>query len=129
MASAPDLLEGQCAKAILADKAYDGNDSRDGIAGMDATAVIPSKRSRKVVIPHDPAIYKLRDQIEPCFGRPKHFHRFFVREKAAAFPFQSIHGCWPTMMLPENVGGWQQGNMRWESPRQPANPFRSPLRD
>ena len=44
IASAPDLLDGQQAGAVLADKAYDGNDLRDRIAGMDATAVIPSSR-------------------------------------------------------------------------------------
>jgi putative transposase len=69
IASAPDLLEGQRAKAVLADKAYDGNDLRDRIAGMNATAVIPSKRNRKVAIPHDAGIYKHRNQIERCFSQ------------------------------------------------------------
>ncbi len=64
IASAPDLLEGQCAKAVLADKAYDGNDLRDQIAAMNATAVIPSKRNRKVAIPHDADIYQHRNKIE-----------------------------------------------------------------
>ncbi len=52
IAAAPHLLEGQRGGAILADKAYDGNDLRDRIAAMKAT-VIPSKRNRKVAIPHD----------------------------------------------------------------------------
>ncbi len=67
IASAPHLLEGQRAGAALADKAYDGNDLRDRIAAMDATAVIPSKRNRKVAIPHDASIYRHRNQIERCF--------------------------------------------------------------
>ena len=79
IASAPDLLEGQRAKAILADKAYDSNDLRDRIAGMNAAAVIPSKRNRKVAIPHDASIYKRRNQIERCFSRLKHFRRFATR--------------------------------------------------
>jgi putative transposase len=79
IASAPHLLEGQRAGAVLADKAYDGNDLRGRIAGMNATAVIPSKRNRKVVIPHDASIYKHRNQIERCFGRLKHFRRFATR--------------------------------------------------
>jgi transposase len=79
IASAPDLLEGQRAKAILADKAYDSNALRDRIAGMNAAAVIPSKRNRKVVIPHDAGIYKHRNQIERCFSRLKHFRRFATR--------------------------------------------------
>ncbi|KTT71225.1 transposase [Sphingomonas sanguinis] len=79
IASAPALLEGQRGKAVLADKAYDGNDLRGQIAAMDAEAVIPSKRNRKVAIPHDALIYKHRNQIERCFGRLKHFRRFATR--------------------------------------------------
>ena len=76
---APDLLEGQKANAVLADKAYDSNDLRERIASMKAQAVIPSKRNRKIFIPHDTAIYKHRNQIERCFGRLKHFRRFATR--------------------------------------------------
>ena len=79
IAAAPGLLEGQRAKAVLADKAYDGNDLRDRITAMKAKAVIPSKRNRKVVIPHDTGIYKHRNQIGRCFGRLKHFRRFATR--------------------------------------------------
>jgi putative transposase len=79
IASASGLLEGQCGKAVLADKAYDGNDLRDQIAAMHAEAVIPSKRNRKVAIPHDAGIYKHRNQIERCFSRLKHFRRFATR--------------------------------------------------
>ncbi len=79
IASAPHLLEGQRAGAVLADKAYDGNDLRDRIVGMNATAVIPSKRNRKVAIPHDAGIYRHRNQIERCFSRLKHFRRFATR--------------------------------------------------
>ncbi|MBD8680153.1 transposase, partial [Sphingomonas sp. CFBP 13720] len=71
--------DGQQAGAGLADKAYDGNDLRDRIAAMNATAVIPSKRNRKVAIPHDASIYKHRNQIERCFSRLKHFRRFATR--------------------------------------------------
>jgi transposase len=79
IASAPILLEGQWAKAVLADKAYDGNVLHDQSAGMDAEAVIPSKRNRKIAIPHDVGIYRHRNQIERCFGRLKHFRRFATR--------------------------------------------------
>lgn len=77
--TAPDLLEGQEAGAVLADKAYDSNGLRERIANMEAQAVIPSKRNRKVFIPHDTAIYKHRNRIERCFGRLKHFRRFATR--------------------------------------------------
>ena len=74
--SASDLLEGQRAGAALADKAYDGNDLSDRIVGMNALAVIPSKRNRKVAIPHDADIYKHRNRIKRCFGRTAHFTGF-----------------------------------------------------
>jgi transposase len=77
--AAADLLKGQKAKAVLADKAYDSNDLRELIAAMKAETVIPSKRNRKVFIPHDEAVYKHRNQIERCFGRLKHFRRFATR--------------------------------------------------
>ncbi len=77
--AAADLLKAQKAGAILADKAYDSNDLRDLIAGTKTKAVIPSKRNRKVFIPHDEAAYKHRNQIERCFGRLKHFRRFATR--------------------------------------------------
>ncbi len=46
---------------------------------MKARAVIPSKRNRKVFIPHDVELYKERNRIERCFGRLKHFRRFATR--------------------------------------------------
>lgn len=85
--AAADLLKGQKAKAVLADKAYDSNDLRELIAGMKAEAVIPSKRNRKVFIPHDKAAYKHRNQIERCFGRMKHFRRFATRYDRRAIHF------------------------------------------
>lgn len=77
--AAPALLEGQKADAVLADKAYDSNGLRDQIAEMEAQAVIPSKRNRKVFIPHNTQLYKQRNRIERCFGRLKHFRRFATR--------------------------------------------------
>jgi len=73
---APVLLEGQAGNAVLADKAYDSNALRALIAGMGAEAVIPSNRTRKVIIPHDARLYKHRNRIERCFNRLKHFRRF-----------------------------------------------------
>ncbi len=76
---APTLLDGQVANAVLADKAYDSNALRAIIADMGATAVIPSNRHRRVLIPHDHATYTARNRIERCFGRLKHFRRFATR--------------------------------------------------
>lgn len=89
---APALLEGQIGKAVLADKAYDSNTLRKTIADMGAKAVIPSNRSRKIIIPHDERLYKQRNRIERCFNRMKHFRRFATRyERRAAHFTGFIH--------------------------------------
>lgn len=76
---APALLDGQAGDAVLADKAYDSNALRALIASMGAAAVIPSNRSRMLLIPHDAGTYKHRNRIERCFNRLKHFRRFATR--------------------------------------------------
>lgn len=88
--SAADLLEGQRAKAVLADKAYDSNNLRETIAVMEAEAVIPSKRNRKIFIPHDSDIYKHRNRIERCFNRLEHFRRFATRYDRKTIHFKGF---------------------------------------
>ena len=75
---------------MLADKAYDSNDLRALIAAMGAEAVIPSNRSRKVIIPHDEAAYKARNRIERCFNKLKHFRRFATRYDRRAIHFSGF---------------------------------------
>jgi transposase len=50
-------------------------------------AVIPSRRSRKVQIPHDVTLYKTRNRIERCFNKLKHFRRFATRFDRRAIHF------------------------------------------
>jgi transposase len=87
---APALIDGFDAEAVLADKAYDSNALRAIIADAGAEAVIPSNRSRKIIIPHDQAIYKLRNRIERCFNKLKHFRRFATRYDRRALHFLSF---------------------------------------
>jgi transposase len=87
---APALLEGQIGNAVLADKAYDSNDLRDMIAATGAEAVIPSNRSRKIIIPHDELAYIQRNHIERCFNRIKHFRRFATRYDRRTIHFQGF---------------------------------------
>jgi transposase len=89
---APALLDGFEAKAVLADKAYDSNALRQLIADGGAQAVIPSNRSRKVLIPHDQAAYKDRNRIERCFNKLKHCRRFATRyDRRAIYFLAFIH--------------------------------------
>lgn len=85
--AAPTLLEGQAGGAVLADKAYDSNAFRERIAGIGAEAVIPSNRTRKILIPHDPVVYRHRNRIERCFSRLKHFRRFATRYERRTIHF------------------------------------------
>jgi transposase len=85
--TAPALLAGFRAKAVLADKAYDSNALRQVIADSGAEAVIPSNRTRKVTIPHDQAVYRHRNRIERCFNKLKHFRRFATRYDRRAIHF------------------------------------------
>jgi transposase len=85
--AAPALLDGFTAEAVLADKAYDSNALRQLIAGIGAEAVIPSNRTRKVIIPHDAIVYRHRNRIERCFNKLKHFRRFATRYDRRAIHF------------------------------------------
>lgn len=90
--TAKSLLDGFQAEAVLADRAYDNNDLRQTIADMNAEAVIPSTRSRKVPIPHDTTIYRLRNRIERCFNRLKQFRRFATRyDRRAEYFLAFVH--------------------------------------
>lgn len=87
---APVFLEGQVGKAVLADKAYKSNALRATIKAMDAEAVIPSNRTRKIIIPHDPTVYKYQNRIERCFNRLKQFCRFATRYERRTVHFAGL---------------------------------------
>jgi transposase len=90
--TAADLLEGQTADGVIADKAYDTNALRELIEAADIEAVIPSKRNRKVQIPHDVQAYKLRNRIERFFNKLKHFRRIATRyDRRAAYFLAAVH--------------------------------------
>jgi transposase len=77
--AALELLQGVDGGGVIADKAYDSNEIRGAIAKARMQAVIPSNRNRKVIIPHDVEVYKIRNRIERCFNKLKHFRHFATR--------------------------------------------------
>ena len=83
---APALLDGLSPRRVLADKAYDSNALREIIAAMGAEAVIPCNPTRKRPIPYDFEAYKVRNTVERCFNKLKHFRRIATR-----FDRQAIH--------------------------------------
>ena len=84
---APALLADLEAGGVIADKAYDSNALRALIAEAGAKAVIPSNRTRKVLIPHDAIAYKLRNRIERFFNKLKHFRHIATRYDRRAIYF------------------------------------------
>jgi transposase len=90
--TAPELLAGLASDGVIADKAYDSNALRDLIAEAGAQAVIPSNRSRKILIPHDVIAYKLRNRIERFFNKLKHFRRIATRyDRRAIYFLAALH--------------------------------------
>ena len=87
---APALLEGLAPRRVLADKAYDSNALRALIASMSAEAVIPCNPTRKRPIPYDFEAYKMRNTVERCFNKLKHFRRIATRFDRRAVNFLSF---------------------------------------
>jgi len=87
---APALLEGLAPRRVLADKAYDSNALRDLITGMGAEVVIPCNPTRKRFIPYDFEAYKVRNTVERCFNKLKHFRRIATRFDCRACHFLSF---------------------------------------
>ena len=87
---APALLQGLSPRRVLADKAYDSNALRALVAGMGAEAVIPCNPTRKSLIPYDFEAYKVRNLIERCFNKLKHFRRIATRYDRRASYFLSF---------------------------------------
>lgn len=87
---APALLQGCRADYVIADTAYDSQALRQIIVDLGAQPVIPSNPTRKHPFAHDPVIYKLRNRIERCFNKLKHFRRFATRYDRRACHFLSF---------------------------------------
>ena len=77
------------AKALLGDRGYDADWFRKALAERNITAYIPSKRNRKVPIPHDAMLYRQRHKIENMFGRLKDWRRIHTRYDRCAHTFMS----------------------------------------
>lgn len=89
-APAAELLDGQRAEAVIADKGYDADAIVAQAVEMNATAVIPSKCNRKQQRAYDRELYKQRNRIERCFNKLKHFRRFATRYCKTIQAFRSF---------------------------------------
>ena len=66
-------------KHLLGDKGYDSDNNRGRLLTHGIRPVIPSNRSRKVLIPHHKDLYKERNRIERMFNKLKQNRRVATR--------------------------------------------------
>ncbi|AEQ53053.1 transposase, IS4 family [Pelagibacterium halotolerans] len=87
---APALLDGLKPLRVLADKAYDSDAIRALIKDMGAEPVIPCNPTRKRPILYDFQAYKVRNTVERCFNKLKHYRRIATRFDRRAANFLSF---------------------------------------
>ena len=87
---AEELLAGQKADFVTADRGYDADYLCEAIQSIGAEPVIPAKKNRKAPRAHDKNIYKERNQIERMFNKMKHFRRFAIRYDKLASSFRAF---------------------------------------
>nr|WP_290919210.1 IS5 family transposase [Hyphomonas sp. 34-62-18] len=74
------LLDGlPPAEHMLADRGYDADWYREALEDKGITPCIPSRKNRRVPIPHDEARYRKRHKIENSFARLKDWRRVATR--------------------------------------------------
>ena len=67
------------AQVLLADRGYDADWFRKALKDKGISPCIPSRKCRKVPIPHDSELYKGRHKIENSFARLKDWRRIATR--------------------------------------------------
>ena len=82
-----DALPG--ARVLIGDRGYDRRALRDTLAARGTDACMPSTRSRKIPIPHDPALYRRRHRIENLFARLKDWRCIATRYDRCAHTFMA----------------------------------------
>lgn len=85
------LLGERKVEAVIADKGYDSDKIVEHVEEtMQAQAVIPPRSNRKQQREYDKNLYKLRNRIERCFSKLKHFRRFATRYEKSKACFQAL---------------------------------------
>jgi transposase len=99
------LLAQQKTSYVLADRGYDSDEIVQYIENnLQAQAVIPPRKHRKIQRPYDRVVYKARNTIERLFSRLKQFRRIATRYdklKSHFVSFISLACAW--ILLSANV--------------------------
>jgi transposase len=77
------------AKVLLGDRGYDADWFRAALTERGIAPCIPSKKNRKVQIPHDATVYRRRHKIENMFAKLKDWRRIHTRYDRCAHTFMS----------------------------------------
>jgi transposase len=100
---AVELLGTRKTEAVIADKGYDSDKIVEHVENtMQARAVIPPRSNRKAQRDYDKTLNKLRNRIERCFSKLKHFRRFATRyekSKACFAALVALACSWIILML------------------------------
>lgn len=64
---------------MIGDRGYDADWFRNALIDMGISPCIPSRTGRKVAIPHDADLCRLRHRIESMFARLKDWRRIAAR--------------------------------------------------
>lgn len=87
---APAILRDSWSRWILADKAYDSDALIAEIDSRGSTAVIPSRRGRRIARPHDRAMFESRFLVEHFFARIKRCRRVATRYDKLAVTYLAM---------------------------------------
>jgi transposase len=87
---APEMLRDSRSLWVLADKAYDSDALIATIESRGSTAVIPSRRGRRIERPHDGAMFKSRFLVEHFFARIKRCRRIATRYDKLAVTYLAM---------------------------------------
>ncbi len=66
-------------KAMIMDRAYEGDETRQLVLRLEMTPVVPPKVTRLNPWEYDRELYKKRNEVERLFRRLKGFRRIFSR--------------------------------------------------
>jgi transposase len=64
---------------LVMDRAYESDDTRQLVFGLNMIPVVPPKSNRREPWAYDRELYKKRNQVERLFRRLKGFRRIFSR--------------------------------------------------
>lgn len=79
-------------KAVIMDRAYEGDETRQLVLDLGLEPVVPPKSNRLNAWEYDRELYKKRNEVERLFRRLKAFRRVFSRfEKLDAMFTAFLH--------------------------------------